>query len=150
MESLQIEAWYWWVAAAIFVAIEVFAPGIVFLWFGIGAAAVGIVLFVVPELGLPFQLLIFAGVSLGSLAVGRRFVFRHPTPTDSPSLNRRGEQYVGHVLTLTEAIVNGRGRTRVGDGTWKVAGPDLKAGTKVRVTGVEGTALQVERADETG
>ena len=148
MEVLQIEAWYWWVAAAVFIAIEVFAPGIVFLWFGIGAAAVGIVLLVVPSLGLAFQLLVFAIVSLGSLTVGRRFLFRRPTPSDNPTLNRRGEQYVGRELTLTEAIVNGRGRTRVGDGTWKVAGPDLKAGTKVRITGMDGTALKVERADE--
>ena len=148
METLQIEPWYWWVAAAVFVAIEVFAPGIVFLWFGIGAVAVGIVLFAVPSLGLPFQLLIFTIVSLGSLTIGRRYVFRRPTPSDKPTLNRRGEQHIGRVLTLTGAIVDGRGRTRVGDSTWTVAGPDLKAGTRVRITGMDGMALKVERTDD--
>ncbi len=40
--------------------------------------------------------------------------------------------------------VNGVGKLRVDDTTWKVAGNDVPAGSRVRVTGVEGTILQVE------
>jgi membrane protein implicated in regulation of membrane protease activity len=32
---------------------------------------------------------------------------------------------------------------RVGDTTWQVAGPELPAGARVRVVGVEGTLLRV-------
>jgi membrane protein implicated in regulation of membrane protease activity len=32
----------------------------------------------------------------------------------------------------------------VGDGTWTVSGPDLPAGTAVRVTAVDGNILVVE------
>jgi membrane protein implicated in regulation of membrane protease activity len=42
--------------------------------------------------------------------------------------------------------VRGNGKARVGDGYWKVRGPDLPAGSAVRVTGVEGTVLIVEAA----
>ncbi|MCG8379509.1 MAG: NfeD family protein, partial [Proteobacteria bacterium] len=58
--------------------------------------------------------------------------------------NRRGEQYVGRIFTLEEPIVNGVGKVKVDDSTWKVMGVDMPAGTKVRVLSVDGTILNVE------
>ena len=49
----------------------------------------------------------------------------------------------GEIFHLTEPIVDGRGRMKVADTMWRVAGPDLPAGTKVRVVAVEGTVLRV-------
>jgi hypothetical protein len=60
-------------------------------------------------------------------------------------LNRRAESYVGRMFTLDGAIVDGRGRFRVDDTVWLVEGPDLPAGTRVRVTGTDKTLLRVER-----
>ena len=59
------------------------------------------------------------------------------------ALNRRGARYVGQVFVLDEAIVNGRGKVRVGDTVWPVAGPELAKGARVRVIGVAGTVLEV-------
>ena len=42
--------------------------------------------------------------------------------------------------------LNGRGRVKVGDGSWTVTGPDMVAGARVRVTAVNGTELAVEPA----
>ena len=53
---------------------------------------------------------------------------------------------VGEIITLTQAIEDGRGRARVGDGEWPVRGPDAAAGHKVRVTAVDGGTLIVELA----
>ena len=44
---------------------------------------------------------------------------------------------------LIEPIVQGSGKAKLGDGFWKVCGPDLPAGARVRVTGVNGTILTV-------
>ena len=80
-------------------------------------------------------------------AVGwRAYLHRHPTETDKPTLNRRSQQYVGRTFTLEEAIVNGQGKIHVDDSTWKIEGEDLPAGTKVKVTGADGTVLKVEAA----
>ena len=51
----------------------------------------------------------------------------------------------GRLATLREPIVNGVGKIRVDDTTWKISGPDCAAGAKVLVTGVDGVVLRVER-----
>ena len=61
---------------------------------------------------------------------------------DQPLLNRRGEKLVGQRFVLTEAIVNGRGKVSVGDGSWLAEGPELPAGSEVEVVAVDGTTLR--------
>lgn len=141
-----IDFWYWWIAGLVLIAIEVFMPGTFFLWMGVAAGVVGVVLLVDPSMSLDYQLLIFAAVSVGAVAAWRLFLRTRPPVTDEPALNRRGSQYLGRVFVLSAAIDNGVGTIRVDDTIWKVAGPDLPAGAKVRVTGVDGTILLVEPA----
>jgi len=83
---------------------------------------------------------------LVSVAIGRWLIKRYPIRTDEPRLNRRGEQYIGRVFTLEEPIVNRHGKIRVDDSTWKIEGDDCRPGTNVRVVGVDGVVLKVERA----
>jgi len=45
---------------------------------------------------------------------------------------------------LKEPIVNGAGKIKVDDTTWKISGTDMAAGDKVRVVGVDGVVLKVE------
>lgn len=144
--SLQPEFWYWWVAAAIFVGLEIFTPGVAFLWLGIAAVLVGLLVAFDPSLGFDLQLLVFAVLSIITVVLGRRFVRLREPATDQPTLNRRAESYVGRTVTLTDAIVDGTGRAAVGDGTWIVRGDDMPAGTRVRITGTDGIVLLVERA----
>jgi membrane protein implicated in regulation of membrane protease activity len=75
------------------------------------------------------------------------FVWAHPSVTrsDQPGLNRRGDQLVGRVLVVEEAIEGGRGKVRVGDTLWPAEGPDTPAGIEVRVTAARATILMVER-----
>ena len=147
MEYLeQAEFWHWWIAAILLLVIETFAPGAVFLWLGIAAGMVGLVLLIFSDIGWEYQFLLFAVCTVGSAVGWRAYVRRHPTETDQPTLNRRGEQYVGRTFTLQDAIVYGQGKITVDDSTWKIEGDDLPAGTKVEVTGVEGTVLKVEAA----
>ncbi len=146
MSPEEIEFWHWWVAAIVLVVVEIFAPGTVALWMAISAAAVGLLLLAVPELTWQTQLIVFSVLSVATVIGWRIYQLRYPTVSDQPMLNRRGEQYVGRVFTLDEAIVNGTGKIHVDDTMWKVEGADLPEGTQVRVTGVEGTVLTVEPA----
>ena len=145
MESLiqQVDYWHWWILAGILLLIEVLAPSFFFLWLSIAAAITGVILLAAPEIGWQYQLIIFSGLSVVSIALFRRYQRRNPAITDQPALNRRGEQYIGRTFTLEQPVVNGVGTLRVDDSTWRIAGDDLPAGTRVTVTGVDGVVLKI-------
>jgi membrane protein implicated in regulation of membrane protease activity len=145
----QIATHYlWWILALLLIAGEVMVPGYFLLWIGIAAAAMGVLLWLVPGMGLLLQAVLFAVLALAAcLAYARwlrpRIERRAP---GSDRLNRRGEQMIGQRYELVEAIVNGRGKVRVGDGQWLVSGPDLPQGSTVEVVAVDGTTLKVRAA----
>ncbi|MCO6413614.1 MAG: NfeD family protein [Thiogranum sp.] len=139
----QLSFWHWWILGAALVILEVFAPGAFFLWLGIAAGVVGGLIYLWPNIGWEYQLLIFSVLSVASIVIWRRFFRGQPADTDQPSLNRRAEQYVGRTFTLSEGIVDGTGKIRVDDSTWKVRGADCPAGSHVEVIGVDGTILLV-------
>jgi len=138
-----ISYWHWWILAVALVILEVFAPGAFFLWLGIAAGMVGVLVYLVPSLGWEYQVLAFSLLSVISIIVWRKFFRAQPSDTDQPNLNRRGEQYVGRLFTLNEPIVDGLGKIRVDDSTWKIRGEDCPVGSQVEVTGVDGTILKV-------
>ena len=141
MESLG--HWHWWILSAALIILEVFAPGAFFLWLGIAAVAVGGLVYVYPAMEWEYQLLSFSVLSVISIVIWRKYFRSSPADTDQPNLNRRGEQYIGRVFTLKEPVVDGIGKIRVDDSTWKISGEDCPTGTRVEVTGVDGTILQV-------
>ncbi|MBE0533039.1 MAG: NfeD family protein [Rhodospirillales bacterium] len=140
----EISFWHWFILGIVLTIVEVAAPGVVFLWLGIAAGVTGLIMLAVDGLTWQIQTLLFAGLSLVSVVSGRLWLRRHPTATDHPTLNRRGEQHIGRVFTLDAPIVNGVGKIRVNDATWKVTGEDLPTGTRVKVIAAEGTILRVE------
>ena len=63
----QIEFWHWWVLGVLLVGLEVFAPSTVFLWPGIAAGIVGLILLMQGDLSWQVQCLIFAVLSIGGI-----------------------------------------------------------------------------------
>jgi len=137
--------WHWWALGLALVIVEMVAPGVFFLWLGIAAGIVGFLVLAMPELSWQAQVFAFAMLSMASVAIGRWLIKRYPIGTDEPRLNRRGEQYIDRVFTLDQPIVNGHGKIRVDDSTWKIEGSDCPAGANVRVIGVDGVVLKIQR-----
>lgn len=136
----------WWIVALVLIGIEVIMPGYFMLWIGIGAAATGLLVLVAPGLPLLPQSIAFALLAFASCAAywyGLRPALQRREPGDA-RLNRRAEQLIGSRYVLIEAIVNGRGKARVGDGQWMVSGPDMPIGSTVEVVAVDGTTLKVK------
>ncbi|MCX5580021.1 NfeD family protein [Kaistia terrae] len=138
----QLGPWSWWILGLLLLGVEVLAPGAFFLWFGIAALLVGTLAMIV-SLGWQAQAILFVALALVLVILGRRFYSRERRPGDQPHLNQRAARFVGSVYPLAEAIQNGHGRIRIDDTTWSVTGPDLPAGTRVRVTGFDGAVLKV-------
>lgn len=138
--------WHWWIAAAVLAVLETFLPGAIAIWFAAAAVVVGAIQLAVP---MPWQLQL---VLFGVLGLAAIFGWRYLRPQDYKAppepqrLNQRGAQYVGQVFPLVEAIKDGHGKVSIGDTVWLVKGADQPAGTRVRVTGVEGATLRVETA----
>ena len=92
------------------------------------------------------QVAAFVVLSFVSIQVYRKWFRKAARASDQPLLNRRAEQAIGLVAPLEQAIVGGRGRIKLGDAFWVVEGPDLPAGTAVRVVAVNGMVLKVQEA----
>jgi membrane protein implicated in regulation of membrane protease activity len=82
-------------------------------------------------------------ISLATILIARRYWSPQGMMTDAPDLNVRGAQYVGRIVTVVEAIERGRGKVQVGDTVWSAEGPDMPAGARAKVTGVNGTVLVI-------
>jgi membrane protein implicated in regulation of membrane protease activity len=139
--------WAWLSVAALLAIAELIVPGVFLIWFAIAAAATGVVT-LVTGVTLPFQIALFALFAIAALYGGRRAYASAPVPTSDPLLNDRGARLKGKTVTVVGAIEHGEGRVRVGDSVWNARGPDCEAGARVRVTGVEGTCLLVERDEK--
>ena len=139
--------WHWWILAGVLLILELTSPVFFFLWLGFAAAAVGFILLIVPGMSLEIQLVLFGVLSVVAVVAWRRYREVHPPTSDQPLLNQRGQQYTGRIFTLENPIVNGEGKVEVDDSTWRVKGPDLPAGHRIRVTGVDGVIFVVESAD---
>lgn len=142
----ELGPWNWMVLGFVLLVMEIIAPGVFMLWIGIAALIIGAVSLLIWDSASwtwQVQVLAFLVLALVSAFTGKKLVDGRHDDADQPLLNRRGAQMVGKLATLAEPIKNGRGRIRLGDTLWRVSGPDLPAGTQVRVTGSADTDLEL-------
>ncbi len=142
----SLGAWTWIILGVALIGIELMAPGVFFIWLGLAAIATGLI---DAAFDLSWQLasLVFAVLAVVAVAFGRALARpQNQHDTQAASLNRRGEALVGRIFTLDAPIVDGAGRIRVDDSSWRVIGPERPAGSRIRVVRVEGTSLVVEDA----
>ncbi|MDG6347826.1 NfeD family protein [Luteimonas sp. 8-5] len=143
---MRWDVFAWAAVTLLLFAAEAIAPGAFMLWLGFAAAAVFLGVLVVPGIPLLAQAGAFVVLSFVSIQVYRRWFRGREPQSDRPALNRRTAALVGQVVVLHDPIANGRGRVQIADAYWTVTGPDLPAGTAVRITGADGMTLQVETA----
>jgi membrane protein implicated in regulation of membrane protease activity len=135
--------WLWLIAAALLGIAELIVPGVFLIWIAAAAAGTGL-LTLLFGVGIAFQFALFALLSIASVYAGRRWYTANPVETSDPLLNDRAARLIGRAVTVVSAIEHGEGRVKVGDSVWNCRGPDCEAGTRVRITGAQGTCLLVE------
>ncbi len=148
MSGLELEPhWAWMLAAIVLGIAELIVPGVFLIWLAAAAAATGL-LTLAFGIDLPFQFALFALISIAAVYFGRRWYLNNPMPSADPLLNDRAARLTGRTVVVTQAIVNGEGRVRVGDSVWSCRGPDCAEGSRVRITGADGSCLKVEPVRE--
>ena len=142
----ELGPWAWVIAGLILLALELLLPGNVFVWFGIAALLTGLEILIV-DFGWQVSLLLFVVLSVVLVILGRRYFARQGGRGEQPFLNDRARRLVGRTYVLTKPIVAGHGQIKVDDTNWRVIGPDLPSGSKVRVADADGAVLAVEPAE---
>jgi len=143
METIaELGAWNWMILAAILFVLELTAPGIFFMWFGLAAVATGLITFRY-DIGWQWQLIVFCALSLAAVLLANKYLRGHPLESERPLLNERATQLIGQTFDLIDPIVNGRGSVKIGDSIWRVEGPELPQGARIKVIGADGTVLKV-------
>ena len=140
----SFEPHYGWLAIGlVLAAAEMALPGVFLIWLAGAAIITGLIVWAVP-IGVPLQIVIFAALAIASVFMGRRYLRSNPVVSADPLMNDRGARLVGETVVVTSAIDGGSGKVRQGDSEWLVKGPDAEPGTKMRVSGHDGTVLIVE------
>lgn len=142
----QLSFWDWLAFGTLLLILEVFGAGGYLLWIGIAAASVGVLTYLFPALPWALQFVLFGVLSVLTAVFWWRRQRTAAKPSDQPGLNRRGSELLGREFVLHEAINGGRGKIKAGDSLWLVSGPDLPAGSRIKVIGQDGVILKVEAA----
>jgi membrane protein implicated in regulation of membrane protease activity len=136
---------FWIVIGLILAALEMVVPGFVILWFGVAAVLTGVVAFFVHN---PLaQLGVFAGLS-AVLVTASQLISRRMTKAEPEAVGANRLRGV-EGLVVEDIVPPEMGRVKVLGEEWRAeSGSAIARGAKVRITGVSGTHLEVERADE--
>lgn len=143
----ELGPWNWMVLGFALLAMEILVPGVFLLWIGVAALIIGAVSLLIWDAAFwiwQVQVLAFLVLALVAAFIGKRIMTGSDGESDQPLLNLRSEQLVGRTATLTEPIREGRGRIQLGDTLWRVSGPDLPPGARVRVKSASDSELVVE------
>jgi hypothetical protein len=146
----DVQPWHWFALAAMLVGLEIISTTFYFLWPGVAAAIVGVLLYFFPSLGVDYQIILFSLMAVVSTIVWKRYAPESWISTEPhPTLNRRTAQYEGRRAKVAVAFSNGRGAILLDDTRWSAVtndGSDPAAGETVVVTGADGSLLMVKKA----
>ncbi|MBE0433032.1 NfeD family protein [candidate division WOR-3 bacterium] len=136
--------WIWLVLAAVFLVAEIFTAGFFIFWFGIGAAAAG--LLALLGLNIVWQWFVFVVISGSLFIVSRRFAERF-TKKQPPGIG--ADRFIGKIGVVLEDInnVKNTGRVRIDKDEWRAdseTDDTIAAGTRVVVTRLDGTHVIVK------
>jgi inner membrane protein len=140
----QLDTGYLWLIGAVVLSgLELLLPGVFLIWIAVAAALTGVatLLLGIPVIG---QLMLFSLLAIAAVYSARKKYRTLGNTSADPMLNNRGARLTGEIVTVVEAIQNGHGRVKVGDGVWSARGADAGVGDRVRVTGTDGAVLLVE------
>lgn len=130
----------WLLAGVLLILVEFFAPGVIIVFFGIGAVAAAFTTWAGWTTGIGSQSAVFAGVSV-SLLLGLRRYIRKWFVGDSTDLNGgTDEDFIGREAHVVAALP-GRG----GDGQVEIKGTRWKARSEGPIP--TGTTVIIERRE---
>ena len=140
--------WIWGAIGLVLLTLEMGTGTVYILWFGISALCVSIATWVLPNMSIAIQLLMFVALAFSSLAIWR--LNYKKTATHSRVGQAQGEE-IGRIGTIIEAcspILSGKiifTQGLMGSREWPaISNQTLTIGMQARVIAVEGNTLRIE------
>ena len=140
--------WIWGAIGLILLAAEMATGTVYLLWFGISALSVAIATWMFPNLALPLQFVMFAALSISSLAIWK--LNYKKTETHSRVGQAQGEE-IGREGKVTKACGPNQTGTitftqgLMGSREWPAISNEFIAdGIEARVIAVEGNTLRIQ------
>ena len=148
--TFEILPWHWVVFGIAVVVSEMFLGTFFILWFGAAAVVVGVMLFLIPDLSMTWQILLWTILS-SVLALGW-FKYLKPLSIDKTKAGLSKEAITGEVgQVLIVPTEDKRGKLRfpapvLGADEWIIISQDaLTIGDRVSVVDVPGNSLIVKQ-----
>ncbi|HEX8068465.1 MAG TPA: NfeD family protein [Pyrinomonadaceae bacterium] len=144
----------WVVLGVVLMAAEIFTPGFVLLWFGVGALAAALVSLV--GFGYPLQFLVFFVVSMALTVASRTIFTKYFVRKELEGGLKTGADglpgQIGTVVTSSRGALH-EGAVKVYGSTWTAYPAEgeeaLEAGDRVVVERVRGASIYVRRLGAT-
>ena len=139
--------WHWWILAGILLVGEILSFTSFLLWIAFAAFITGIVKFFVPTLDWEWQMVLFAILAIIAVLAALMILKnkKRPEKKGYQALNSRARLHIGKKFSLSNPIVNGSGKIKVGDTYWLIqCESDLKEGDDIEVVETKGTTLIVK------
>lgn len=150
----EILPWHWIVFGIALVISEIFLATFFILWFGAAAVAIGVLLYLAPQLSFAWQ--IFAWTILSALLAVGWFKYLKPLSIDKTKAGLSKEAIMGEIgQVLVVPTAEKRGKLRfpapiLGEDEWVIMSQDdLSIGDKVSVMDVSGNSLIVQKTSPT-
>jgi len=148
--EFQIEYWHWLVFGMLLILAELAIPSFTIFWFGLGALLMGLLIWLMPEMSLSLQLVIWA-ISSGLFALAW-FRLLQPMMTDRTQAGIAREAVLGETGQVIQAPqAERRGRVRfttpvLGDDEWEfICEHPVEVGDRVIITEISGNTLIVRK-----
>lgn len=144
----ELAYWHWLLLGIALMSMEMLLPAaMIFMWPGIAALMIGVMMAFVPHLMPLYQIGLWLILSLVFITEWIKYCQGHPPkPVVRRNTRLPGEELIGQQFTLQKAIIYGRGELEVNEKLYPVlAIDDYPAGTLVKVARVEGAALRVQQ-----
>jgi membrane protein implicated in regulation of membrane protease activity len=145
---MEMQWWIWLVFGFGLIVLELALPTFFILWFGVGAVLVSLLAYLLPNLQLDMQVLLWAVFSSITTLLWFKVLRRKKPDTRWTADNVIGE--VGLLTAQVSEFQKGRVRFQkpiLGNEEWVcVADAQIPSGERVRIAAIEGNIVRVTRA----
>jgi len=135
----------WFVVGLVLILMEFVIPGLVIVFFGLGAWVTAILVAIFPEMAFWVQMMIFTVFSVVTLVLLRRSLKKRFFSDQEGAESEGIDDYVGKIATVEVAFKNGEGKVNFKGTTWDAyAEEEIPKGSKVTIVDKDSIKLKVK------